>query len=150
MMLSEHFSLAEFTASATASARHIDNRPGPEQIAAMKKLCAAVIEPLRAHFGLPVHITSGFRTPELCLAVGSSVGSQHAKGEAADLEVTGIDNVAVATFVRDHLPFDQLILENYVRGQPNSGWVHVSYREGRLRREVLTYARRNYFKGLLL
>jgi len=55
----------------------------------------------------------------------------------------------VARFIRDQLPFDQLILENYVRGQPNSGWIHVSYRAGRLRRDVLTYSRRTYFKGLL-
>ena len=81
--------------------------------------------------------------------MGSSSTSQHAQGEAADLEIPGIDNVTVATFIRDRLPFDQLILENYIRGQPNSGWIHVSYRDGRLRHDVLTYARRTYFKGLL-
>lgn len=149
MKLSPNFSLAEFTASATATAQRIDNTPTGVQIAAMKLLCAKVLEPLRAHFGRPVRITSGFRTPALCLAVGSTTSSQHAKGEAADLEITGIDNVTVATFIRDRLPFDQLILENYVRGQPNSGWIHVSYRDGRLRKDVLTYSRRTYFKGLL-
>src|SRR3546814_6362665 len=95
----------------------------------MKALCANVLEPLRSHFGKPVRITSGFRTPELCLAVGSSTGSQHAKGEAADFEVTGVSNLAVAQWIRDCLTFDQLILENYVRGQPNSGWVHCRSEE---------------------
>lgn len=149
MKLSPNFTLAEFTASATAAAQRIDNTPGAAQIAAMKLLCGKVLEPLRAHFGKPIALSSGFRSPKLCLAVGSSVGSQHAKGEAADFEIAGIDNVTVATFIRDRLPFDQLILENYVRGQPNSGWIHVSYRDGRLRKDVLTYSRRTYFKGLL-
>lgn len=149
MKLSPNFSLAEFTASATAAARRIDNTPTAVQIAAMKLLCAKVLEPLRAHFGRPVRITSGFRTPALCIAVGSTTSSQHAKGEAADLEIPGIDNVTVATFIRDRLPFDQLILENYVWGQPNSGWIHVSYRDGRLRKDVLTYSRKTYFRGLL-
>jgi hypothetical protein len=149
MQLSANFSLDEFTASATAERERIANSPNAVQIAAMKLLCAKVLEPLRAHFGQPVRITSGFRSPRLCLAVGSTTGSQHAKGEAADIEITGIDNLTVAMFIRDRLPYDQLILENYVRGHPNSGWVHVSYRDGRLRKETLTYARRNYFKGLL-
>ena len=149
MQLSPNFSLAEFTASATAKAQGIANTPGTRQIAAMQLLCAKVLEPLRSHFGKPVRITSGFRSIKLCLAVGSSSTSQHAQGEAADLEIPGIDNVTVATFIRDRLPFDQLILENYIRGQPNSGWIHVSYRDGRLRHDVLTYARRTYFKGLL-
>lgn len=149
MQLSPNFSLAEFTASATAAAQRIDNTPNAAQIAGMKMLCTKVLEPLRAHFGKPVHISSGFRSLKLCLAVGSTVASQHAKGEAADFEIPGIDNVTVATFIRDRLPFDQLILENYIRGQPNSGWIHVSYRDGRLRKDVLTYSRRSYFKGLL-
>ena len=149
MQLSPNFSLAEFTASATAKAQGIANTPGTRQIAAMQLLCAKVLEPLRSHFGKPVRITSGFRSIKLCLAVGSSSTSQHAQGEAADLEIPGIDNVTVATFIRDRLPFDQLILENYIRGQSNSGWIHVSYRDGRLRHDVLTYARRTYFKGLL-
>lgn len=148
MQLSPNFSLAEFTASATAKAQRIDNTPGAKDIAAMKTLCTKVLEPVRAHFGRPVLLSSGYRSPRLCVAVGSSETSQHAFGEAADFEVGGIDNVTVATFIRDRLAFDQLILENYVQGQPNSGWIHVSYRDGRLRHDVLTYSRRTYFRGL--
>jgi zinc D-Ala-D-Ala carboxypeptidase len=149
MKLSPNFSLAEFTASATADARGIKNQPNAAQIAALRTLCIKVLEPVRAHFGKPVRITSGFRTPALCVAIGSTVDSQHAKGEAADFEISGIDNYSVAAFIRDRLPFDQLILENYVIGQPNSGWIHASYRDGRLRKSVLTYARKSYFTGLL-
>ncbi len=149
MQLSPHFSLAEFTRSDTATRLKIRNVPDEAQIASLRTLCVQVLEPLRAHFGRPVRITSGFRSPQLCVAIGSASTSQHARGEAGDFEVPGVDNFTVASFIRDNLPFDQLILENYVRGDPNSGWIHASYRTGRLRRDVLTYARKSYFKGLL-
>ena len=149
MKLTPHFSLAEFTFSETARKEGIPNVPSERQIVSMRALCENVLEPARAHFGRPVRITSGFRSPELCVAVGSSKRSQHAKGEAADFEIAGISNYEVACWIRDHLRFDQLILENYHRGHPNSGWIHCSYRTDRARHSVLTYARRKYFAGLL-
>lgn len=148
MRLSEHFTLAEFTRSATATKYGIDNTPNYRQVLALRTLCQEVLEPVRAHFGKPVRITSGFRTPALCKKVGSSRFSQHAKGEAADFEITGVSNYDVACWIRDNLTFDQLILENYIRGQRNSGWIHCSYRDGRARKQSLTYSRRKYFKGL--
>lgn len=148
MNLSPHFTLAEFTGSATATRHGIANVPNRRQIAAMVALCDNLLEPVRAHFGRPVRITSGFRSVALCLAVGSTSRSQHAKGEAADFEIPGVSNYDVACWIRDNLTFDQLILENYVRGQPNSGWVHASYRVDRARHSVLTYARRSYLPGL--
>src|SRR3546814_14065376 len=120
MQLSEHFSLAEVTASDTARARHIANEPNARQIESMKALCANVLEPLRSHFGKPVRITSGFRTPELCLAVGSSTGSQHAKGEAADFKVTGVSTLAAAQWIRDGMTVDQPIYAITVRGPPKT------------------------------
>jgi zinc D-Ala-D-Ala carboxypeptidase len=148
MKLSDHFTLEEFTASATARAEGIANAPNAAQLASMKALCAAVLEPVRANFG-PVRITSGFRSPKLCLAIGSKVTSQHAKGEAADFEVTGTDNYTLARWIAQALPFDQLILENHVRSQPNSGWVHCSYRAGGNRKQVLTILRGRTFAGLI-
>ena len=134
MRLSKHFTLAEFTRSNTASRRGIDNTPSAKHIAAMKLLCEEVLEPLRAHFGgRPVRVTSGFRSPALCRAIGSSSRSQHAKGEAVDFEIPGVSNYEVACWIRDNLTFDQLILECYTQGSPNSGWIHVSYRKGRAR-----------------
>jgi zinc D-Ala-D-Ala carboxypeptidase len=149
--LSPHFSLEEFTRSATARRLNIDNTPGALELAAMRRLCDRVLEPVRSHFGgKPVRVTSGYRCPRLNKAVGSGWRSQHRAGEAVDFEIPGVSNYEVARWIRDNLEFDQLILENYMRGDPNSGWVHVSYREGRARKSVLTYARRSYFKGLLL
>ena len=81
---------------------------------------------MRDHFGR-VKVTSGYRSPELCTAIGSSVNSQHAKAEAADFEVMGTDNAELADWIKDNLPYDQLILEYYTPGEPNSGWIHCSY-----------------------
>jgi len=140
MMLSENFALSEFTTSQTAARLRIGNVPGAAEIAAMALLCEKVLEPVRAHFDRPVVLSSGYRSPALNEAVHGSDSSQHIKGEAADIEVPGISNVALAEWIRDRLAFDQLILEFYTRGQPTSGWVHVSYREP-CRGQVLTAAR---------
>lgn len=137
-MLSPHFSLAEFEASATAKARGIDNRMPAALIPAARALCVNVLEPLRAYFGKPVTISSGYRSPALNTAVGGSASSQHMAGEAADVKIAGVATIDVCRCIRDNLPFDQLILENVRRGQPTSGWTHVSYRDGRRRGDVRT------------
>lgn len=149
MNLSEHFTLEEFTRSETAEREGISNIPTADHIRSMKTLCNELLEPIRAHFGKPIVISSGFRSPALCIAIGSSRNSQHAKGEAADWEIEGISNFEVAEWIRDNATFDQLILECYRRGQPNSGWIHTSYRHMRNRKQALTYTRRNYLPGLV-
>ncbi|TPG14355.1 D-Ala-D-Ala carboxypeptidase family metallohydrolase [Sphingomonas oligophenolica] len=138
MQLSPHFSLAEMTASDTAHRIGDANQPGPVEIAALKTLCERVLEPIRAHFGQPVHVNSGYRSPGTNAAVGSADTSQHRRGEAADIEIAGVSNAVLARWIRDHLVFDQLILEAHHAGDPNSGWVHVSFRQGRARKSVLT------------
>jgi hypothetical protein len=91
---------------------------------------------VRDQFGR-VKVTSGFRTPELCLAIGSSINSQHAKAEAADFEVLGVDNAEVADWVYKNCQTDQLILEYYTPGEPNSGWIHASWVEFNPRAQYL-------------
>jgi hypothetical protein len=63
----------------------------------------------------------------LCLAIGSSADSQHAKAEAADFECLGVDNAELADWIHQELTYDQLILEFYTPGEPNSGWIHCSW-----------------------
>lgn len=150
MQLSDNFTLAEFVKSATAARLGIANVPTARDIEKMKAWCLHIGEPVRAHFGRPVRITSGFRSPALSIAVGSSSRSQHCRGEAADFEVFGEPNYNVAAWIRDNLRFDQLILENYVRGDPNSGWIHCSYRADRARQDVKTFMRRRYVPGLVV
>ena len=124
MKLSNNFSLAEMTKSQTATRKGIDNKPSTEHIENLIHLAETVLQPVREHFGKSVVISSGYRSPELCEAIGSSSKSQHAKGEAADFEIQGVDNMQLATWISKNTIFDQLILEFYEPGDPNSGWVH--------------------------
>ena len=126
MNLSRNFTLTELTKSDTAIRKGINNNPNAEQIEKLKALCENILQPVRDHFGR-VKITSGYRSVELCAAIGSSARSQHAKAEAADFECPGVDNAELADWIHRELPYDQLILEFYTPGEPNSGWIHCSW-----------------------
>lgn len=145
--LSESFTLGEMVRSGTASRRGIRNIPGPNQIAALRLLCINVLQPVRDHYGRPVVVTSGYRSPQLNRAIGGSQSSQHSKGEAADFTVSGVSNMEVCRYIRDNLSFDQLI---YEFGE--TGWIHCSYRIDRLRHQTLRAVKRNrktaYLSGL--
>ena len=151
MKLSKHFSLTEFTKSQTAERIGIDNTPNEEHIEKMKALCESVLESVRYQFDKPIMINSGYRSVALCEAIGSNANSQHAIGEAADIEIPGVDNSVLAKWIQDNANFDQLILECYT-GEPSSGWVHVSFVGiDSNRKDVLTYDRKNgYRKGLIV
>ena len=136
MDLTRNFTLSELTKSDTAIRHGIDNNPNADQIEKLKTLCEKILQPVRDHFGR-VKVTSGFRSPELCQAIGSSVNSQHAKAEAADFEVVGVDNCELADWIHRELDWDQLILEFYTPGEPNSGWIHASWIEGTPRASYL-------------
>ena len=136
MKLSRNFSLSELTKSDTAIRKGIDNNPNSEQIDKLKLLCEEILQPVRDHFGR-VRITSGYRSPELCLAIGSSINSQHAQAEAADFEVIGTSNAEVSDWIQDNLEFDQLILEFWKPSEKNSCWVHCSYIEDSPRKSYL-------------
>ena len=92
MILSKNFTLKELVASQTADRKGINNNPNEDQINSLKLLCEKVLQPVRDHFGKVVSISSGFRSEELCEAIGSSKTSQHAKGQAADFEIFGVSN----------------------------------------------------------
>lgn len=110
--------------------RHgIPNDPKPDHIDNLKALCINVLQPIRSEFEKPVMISSGYRSPELCVRIGSSINSQHAKGQAADFEIHSVSNKDLALWIKNNLEFDQLILEffNDNGHEPNSGWCHCSY-----------------------
>jgi zinc D-Ala-D-Ala carboxypeptidase len=107
------------------------------------------LEPTRAHFDKPITVTSGYRSEELCEAIGSKKTSQHAKGQAVDFEIAGVPNIQTAYWIQNNCDFDQLILEFYKKDDPAAGWVHVSYNEaGANRKQVLTYDGKSYENGL--
>ena len=110
--------------SSTALRKNIDNSPDDLQVQCMTALCENILQPIRNEFG-PFIVSSGYRSVALCEAINSKATSQHAKGQAADFEVPGVDNYELALWIADNLPYDQLILEYYSGG--NTGWIHCSY-----------------------
>jgi len=153
MKLTENFTLSEMVKSETASRRGLDNTPGDAEIANLKTLAEKVLQPIRNHYKRGVHVNSGFRHPEVNAAVGGSKTSDHCKGQAADIEIPGVANADLATWIKDNLEFTQLILEFYTPGIPDSGWVHVSYDKSNLKKQVMTAMKENgktvYKPGLI-
>jgi hypothetical protein len=153
MQLSKHFHLSEFTSSQEATRRGIDNSPSPTHLAALQLLCENVLEVIRDGVGKPIRISSGYRGHILNAAIGGASTSQHCKGEAADIEIPGMDNCDLAKWIADNCDFDQLILEfhDHAAG-PDSGWVHVSFKLDDNRKEILTATKVGsktvYSKGL--
>ena len=127
MELSKSFTLNELIKSQEAIRLGIENIPNKEHIENLKILCEKILQPLRDYYGLPVSISSGYRSVALCEAIGSSAKSQHTKGQAADFEIFGVANKEVADFIVQNLEYDQCILEFWNENEPNSGWVHCSY-----------------------
>lgn len=121
-----HFTIEELCASATAKAKGINNTPNMQQMVNLVYLAAYVLEPLRVAMNEPIKIGSGFRCQQLNKAVGGVTNSQHMKGQAVDLCIDGDLKKGKKWFayIRDHLPFDQLIWEHNSKG---NYWVHVSF-----------------------
>jgi hypothetical protein len=153
MNLSANFTLKELTKSDTATRLGLDNTPDDETIENLKLLCEKVLQPVREHFGQSVTVNSGYRSPESNAAVGGSKTSDHCKGQAADIEINGVANPDLAQWIMDNLEYTQLILEFYTQGQPNSGWVHVSYDPNNLKKQELTATKiagkTTYLNGLV-
>ena len=122
--LSKNFTLEEMCKSKKAKELRIKNVPSPVVVGRLRALCEKVLQPLRDYMGAPVIINSGYRSPELNKKVGGVNGSQHVKGEAADIRCeTKSYAVKVITFIMMQLEFDQLILER----KKGAMWVYVSY-----------------------
>ena len=143
MRLSTNFSLPELTKSQTAERKGIDNTPSTEHQENLKSLCTSVLQPVRDHFNRVVSVSSGYRSEELCIAIGSKTTSQHAKGQAADFEIYGLSNKELADWIKENLDYDQLILEYWKEEDPNSGWVHCSYRSEGNRKQYLKAYKEN-------
>ena len=143
MRLSKNFTLKELITSQTAERKGINNNPNEDHIESLQKLCENILQPVRDHFATPVTVSSGFRSEELCVAIGSSVNSQHAKGQAADFEIFGVANQELAHYIDKNLDYDQLILEYWKPEEKNSGWVHCSFKSKDENRKEFLRAYRN-------
>ena len=137
MNLTKSFTLNELTKSQEATRLGIDNTPNEEHILNLKLLCENVLQPIRDFYGMPLSVSSGYRSAKLCEAIGSSSKSQHTKGQAADFEIFGVANKDLADFVVKNLDYDQCILEFWNENEPNSGWVHCSFNASGNRKQFL-------------
>lgn len=138
MQLSKHLSLAEVMRSEMAKRKGINNMPSKEHLENFKLLAENVFEPIREHFKVPIHISSGYRSKALNTVVKGSLSSQHCTGEAIDIDMDGtaITNAQIFNYIKDNLNFDQMIWEFGTDKNPD--WVHVSYEStGKQRKQIL-------------
>jgi len=139
MQLSKNLSLAEFCQSNTAKARGIDNMiKNPVHLENAKRLATNVFQPIRDYVGKPIKVNSGYRSKALNDAIpDSSSTSQHCFGEAIDLDLHDRD---LFEWILDNIEADQYIFEGGTENQAD--WFHISYREGRNRKQALRMVRR--------
>jgi zinc D-Ala-D-Ala carboxypeptidase len=143
MKLSKNFTLQELIKSNTALRRGIDNTPSKEGILKLT-LLAAFLQKIRDRIG-PLRITSGYRSPLLSEAIGSSSNSQHCRYEAVDLQFVRrgqMNNLAIYnTLIELDLDYDQCILEfgdSTATSDPASpAWIHLSWKVSDNRRQTL-------------
>ena len=78
--------------------------------------------------GVPIYVSSGYRSPDLNAAIGGAKRSQHMEGRALDLDADvfdGTTNCDIFHYIKNNLEFDQLVWEFGDEGNPD--WVHVSF-----------------------
>jgi hypothetical protein len=144
MQLSKNLSLAEMIRSESAKRNGISNMPTEEHLTNMKKLAINVFQPIREHFNVPIHISSGYRSLELNKAIKGSKTSQHCTGEAIDIDMDGtkVTNKQVFDYIKNNIVFDQMIWEFGTDSNPD--WVHVSYESsGKQRKQILKATKKN-------
>lgn len=130
--ITENFTLEEMFRSETAERRRIDNRPSADIEANLTYLVKNVLQPLRDHFGVPIRVTSGYRSPALNRAIGGSPSSWHSHGCAADIQIPSgrVPLKEVFEYIYRNLPYTELIAEGIDRNGSVS-WVHVALVKGR-------------------
>jgi zinc D-Ala-D-Ala carboxypeptidase len=146
MQLSKHLSLAEVTRSDSAKRNGISNQPTSAHLENFKLLAEKIFEPIREHFKVPIHISSGYRSAVLNKKIGGSSTSQHCSGEAIDIDMdgssSGVSNKMVFEYIKNNLNFDQMIWEFGTDKNPD--WVHVSYEStGKQRKQILKAIKTN-------
>ena len=94
-----------------------------------------VLQPVRDHFKQILNVSSGYRSAALNKKTKGVDTSQHCKGMAADIVVRNVSLQEIVKFIAKNLQFDQLILES----SNGKNWVHVSYRAGFNRKQIMKY-----------
>lgn len=127
------FSIGELCRSNVADLKGIPNHPNTSHKMNMEKLIDNVLDPLRARYGKPIYVNSGFRCATLNTIIGGAKNSQHMYGKAADITAgSKSENKKLFELVQIlGLEFDQLIDENQY------SWIHISYNKDNNRMQVL-------------
>lgn len=136
--ISKYVDYSEVTKSNQATALKLANIPNATQLHNLQLVCTNVFDKIREHFGKPIGISSGFRSVELNAKIGGSKTSQHCEGKALDIDgdiFGGITNKEIFVYIKENCIFDQLIWEFGSENCPD--WVHVSFNEGKNRKQVL-------------
>jgi zinc D-Ala-D-Ala carboxypeptidase len=137
MKFTNNFSLDEMLISGAAYRYkyHEQFTPSENVIQNLKELCESILQPLRDDLGVPIHVSSGYRCKRVNDKIGGVKSSQHVKGQAADIQVSGISTIDVCKKVLDlGIDFDQMI-EEY------GSWVHISFNARNNRKQVLQKAK---------
>jgi hypothetical protein len=130
MKFSEHFEREEFE----------KDGPMPEECVPIYIfICVRILEPIRSTFSEPLEITSGYRPPDVNVAIHGAINSEHKATKtygATDFKILSMPNMRpVFEYVRlSHLPFHQVILEH---GDDETDIIHVSYNKATIARQAL-------------
>lgn len=125
--------------SNTALRLGLKNNPNPTEIANIEYLNKMVYEPLCDHFGVRLSFTCWFRSKAVNSKIkGASKTSFHLSGCAVDIDMDGtnINNIDIFNYVKDHLPFTELINEHPDK-EGNPAWIHVAIQKGREEEKVI-------------
>jgi zinc D-Ala-D-Ala carboxypeptidase len=136
MLLSPHFTCDEMTHSNTAITKHIDNTPTNKVVENLTKLCATVLENIRTAYGKPIHINSGYRSPELNKAVGGVPTSEHQYGMAADIDNGIAENKKIFALIVKMMKEKKLHVGQCI-DEKSFSWVHVSIPSEKHSNEIL-------------
>jgi hypothetical protein len=142
--MTQSFSIRELTYSDTAIRLGIDNTPTDEILKNLQNVIQFILEPISNNFDSQIMITSGYRSPALCQAIGSKPTSQHTLGMAVDFEILGTPNKEVSDWIVKHLDFDQCILEFWKPEEANSGWVHCSFSSNNRKQYLRAYKQHGF------
>ena len=122
-----YFTLAELIKSDVAKRKGIDKTPSFEVVEHLAELVSTVLDPLRAAYGIPIRVSSGYRCPALNKTVNGADTSVHMIGYAADLQVSGSFNkfrdFVIEWFRKTGTKFDQILLETDKK--TGAKWIHI-------------------------
>lgn len=122
--VTEHFSAAEFACH--------DGRDVPSELMPnLHRLCADVLEPIRAQWGGPIIVISGWRSHEWNHKVGGALGSRHLSAEAADIRPIQTSRVdSLRSMIESMIDDGQLPALGGIGYYPRR-WLHVDVRPRR-------------------